>query len=62
MEKGSDVVVLNKCDYSKKLDEIVLYKTRFEEIQHNVNFLNTKTCKLVAWIVQKNKVIYYCRN
>ena len=34
-------VVLNKCDYFKMLHKAVLDKTRFEEIQCDVNCKNT---------------------
>ena len=62
MDKGNGVVVLNKSDYFKKLDEIVLDKNRFEEIKYNLNYVSTKDCKLAPCIIQENKVIYYCRN
>ena len=62
MDKGNGVVVLNKTDYFNKLDKIVLDKNRFEEINYNLNSHSTKNCKLAPWIIQENKVIYYCRN
>ena len=62
MDKGNGVVVINKQDYFNKLDKIVLDKTRFQEIDYNINCKSTKSCKLAPWIVQENKVIYHCRN
>ena len=65
MDKSNGVVVIkykNKQDYFNNLDKIVLDKTRFQEIDYNINCKSTKSCKLAPWIVQENKVIYYCRN
>lgn len=38
IEKGNGVVVINKNDYSKKLYIIVKNKTRFQEIDYNINY------------------------
>ena len=62
MDKGNNVAVLNKCDYFKKLDKILLDKTWFEKIQFNDNCKTPKTCKLAPRIIQENKVTYYYRN
>ena len=58
MDKGNGVVFLNKSDYFKKLEKIVLHKNRFEEIQYILNYVNTKDCKLSQWIIQEKEVIY----
>ena len=62
MDEGNGVVVLNKSEYFKKLDKIFQDENRFEEIEYNLNSVNTKICKLAPWIIQENKVIYYCGN
>ena len=62
MDKGNGVVIIDKLDYFNKLDKIILDKTRFEEINYNLNTKSTNNCKLAPWIIQENKVIYYCRN
>ena len=62
MDKGNGVVVLNKSDYYKKLDKTVLDKNCFKEIKYYLNFVKSKNCKLAPWVIQENKVIYYCRN
>ena len=61
MDEGNELVVLNKSEYFKKLDKIFQDKNRFEEIEYNLNSVNTKDCKLATWIIKENKVIYYCR-
>ena len=35
IDKGNRVVVLNKSDYFKKLDKVVLDKNDFKEIKYN---------------------------
>ena len=55
MDKGNGVVVLNKSDYFKKLNKIVLDKNSFEEIKYDLNYVNTKDCKLAPWIIQETK-------
>ena len=62
MDKGNGVVIIDKLDYFNKLDKIILDKTRFEEINYNLNTKSTNNCKLAPWIIQENIVIYYCRN
>ena len=61
MDKGNNVVILDKLDYFKKLDKIILDKTCFEETNYNLNTKSTYNLKLAPWIIQENKVIYYCR-
>ena len=62
MDKGIGVLFIDKLDYFKKLNKIILYKTRFEEINYILNTKSTNKCKFALWIIQENKVIYYCRN
>ena len=62
MDKGIGVVFIDKLDYFKKLNKIILYKTRFEEINYIFNTKSTNKCKFALWIIQEKKVIYCCRN
>ena len=37
MDKGNNAVIIDKLDYFKKLDKVILYKIRFEEVNYNLN-------------------------
>ena len=37
-------------------------KTRLQEIDYNINYKYNKSGKLSPWIIQENKVAYYCKN
>ena len=58
MDKGNGIVVIDKLDYFKKLNKIILNKTSFKKINYNLNTKSTNNCKLAPWITQENKVIY----
>lgn len=58
MDKGNGIVVIDKLDYFKKLNNIILNKTSFKKINYNLNTKSTNNCKLAPWITQENKVIY----
>ena len=55
MDKGNSVVIIDKLDNFNKLDKVIFDKTRFGQINYNLNTKSTNNCKLAPWIIQENK-------